>query len=130
MTQLIKDAIGFDVARGDTVSVTAADFLAPPMPEPLPAQPMWQQPWVWDVGKQVLGALFVFFLVFAVLKPTMKSMLAKPAGVLGSPGNDLVPALPGAVPDGLDLPDGHGFEHSRPPGQAYPLSLRGRFGRG
>lgn len=101
MTQLVKQAIGFDLARGDTVSVTAADFLAPPIPEPLPAQPIWQQPWVMDVGKQALGALFVLFLVFGVLKPTMKSMLAKPqlaaAAALEAPGGGGLPALPGTT---------------------------------
>ena len=101
MTQLVKQAIGFDLARGDTVSVTAADFLAPPIPEPLPPQPIWQQPWVMDVGKQALGALFVLFLVFGVLKPTMKSMLAKPqlasAAALEAPGGGGLPALPGTI---------------------------------
>ena len=100
MTQLVKDAIGFDLARGDTVSVTAADFLAPPIPEPLPAQPIWQQPWVMDVGKQALGALFVLFLVFGVLKPTMKSMLAKPqlaSAALAGAGGSGLPALPGTA---------------------------------
>ena len=101
MTQLVKQAIGFDLARGDTVSVTAADFLAPPIPEPLPPQPIWQQPWVMDVGKQALGALFVLFLVFGVLKPTMKSMLAKPqlasAAALEAPGGGGLPALPGTT---------------------------------
>ena len=38
MTELVKDAIGFDIARGDTVSLKAAQFLAPPVAEPLPEQ--------------------------------------------------------------------------------------------
>ena len=72
------------------------------MPEPIPAQPMWQQAWVLDVGKQALGGLFVLFLVLGVLKPTMKSMLAKPVmarGALEGPGSD-VTALPGARDSG------------------------------
>ncbi len=104
MTQLVKQAIGFDLARGDTVSVTAADFLAPPIPEPPPAQPIWQQPWVMDVGKQALGALFVLFLVFGVLKPTMKSMLAKPLlanAALAGPNGGAVSTLPGTAAAGV-----------------------------
>ena len=103
MTQLVKQAIGFDLARGDTVSVTAADFLTPPIPEPLPARPMWQQPWVTEVGKQALGALFVLFLVFGVLKPTMKSMLAKPLlanAALAGPNGGAGSALPGSAAAG------------------------------
>ena len=30
---------------------------APPTPEPLPEAPIWQQAWVWDVAKQVVGGL-------------------------------------------------------------------------
>ncbi|MBI2801301.1 MAG: flagellar M-ring protein FliF [Gammaproteobacteria bacterium] len=97
MTQLVKEAIGFDATRGDTVSVTSADFITPPIPEALPELPVWKQPWVWDVGKQVLGGMFVLFLVFGVLKPMIKSMLARPtaAGALGRDGGNAL-ALPGA----------------------------------
>ena len=105
MTQLVKEAIGFDATRGDTVSVTSADFITPPIPEALPELPVWKQPWVWDVGKQVLGGLFVLFLVFGVLKPMIKSMLVRPtpAGALGRDGGNTL-ALPGA--DGATAPGG------------------------
>ena len=36
MTQLVKEAIGFDPTRGDTVSVSATTFQAPPPPAALP----------------------------------------------------------------------------------------------
>ncbi len=77
MTQLVKEAIGFDAMRGDTVSVTGAPFLAPPTPEPLPEPPIWQQPWVWNVAKQIMGGLFVLLLLFGVLRPAMKNLMAK-----------------------------------------------------
>lgn len=76
-TKLIKDTVGFDVTRGDTVSVIARNFFVAPPAEPLPEQAIWEQPWVWDVGKQVLGGLFVLYLLFGVIRPTMKSMMAK-----------------------------------------------------
>jgi flagellar M-ring protein FliF len=106
MTALVKEAIGFDAARGDSVSITSAEFLAPPAPEPLPAPALWQQPWVWSVGKQVLGGLFVLFLVFGLIRPTIKSLMARPGTLAGSvvgnaealergaPGTELA-ALPG-----------------------------------
>jgi len=106
MTQLVRESIGFDEARGDTVSVTGATFLAPPLPESLPEPPLWQQPWVWNAGKQAAGALFVLFLVFGVLKPTIKSMLAKPmnagSGMAGIAlaGAGAPAALPGPSGDG------------------------------
>ena len=62
MTQLVKDAIGYDAARGDTVSVTTTSFVEPLPPEPLPPTPIWQQPWAWDLGKQLAGGVFVLLL--------------------------------------------------------------------
>ena len=76
-TGLVKEAIGFDAVRGDTVNVINAEFAIPETPEPLPATPIYMQPWVWDIAKQVLGGLFVLFLVFGVLKPSIKKMLDK-----------------------------------------------------
>ena len=83
MTALVKETIGFDPTRGDTVSVMSADFVTPSAPEPLPEEPIWEQPWVWDVGKQVLGALLVLFLVFGVLRPAMKNLVRSPAQLDG-----------------------------------------------
>ncbi|MGR8921401.1 MAG: flagellar basal-body MS-ring/collar protein FliF, partial [Gammaproteobacteria bacterium] len=80
METLVKEAIGFDAARGDSVSVTGADFLAPPEPEPLPEPPIWEQPWVWSVGKQLLAGLFVLFVLFGVIRPTVRSFTNRPGG--------------------------------------------------
>ncbi len=77
ITTLVKEAIGFNALRGDTVNVMNAEFSTPEKIEPLPETPIWQQPWVWDVGKQVLGGLFVLFLVFGILKPSIKNMMSK-----------------------------------------------------
>lgn len=101
MTQLVKEAIGFDAARGDTVSVTGADFLAPPTPEALPEPPIWKQAWVLALGKQVLGGIFVLILVFAVLRPTMKSLINKAGhGGMAGQGDGSVAALPPGSADG------------------------------
>ena len=64
MTNLVKEAIGFDATRGDSVSVTGADFLKPSEPEPLPEPPIWKQDWVFNVLKQVLGGAFALFHLF------------------------------------------------------------------
>jgi len=79
MTQLVKDAVGFDPARGDTVTLMPASFVEPMPPAALPPPPVWKQPWVWDIGKQALGGLFVLVLFFGLLRPAMKSLTAKPA---------------------------------------------------
>jgi len=84
MTNLVKEAIGFDAARGDSVSITSAEFQAPPVPEPLPELPIWQQPWAWNLAKQVAGGLFVLFVLFGVIRPTVKSLMTKPLSVAGA----------------------------------------------
>ena len=108
MTNLVKEAVGFDAMRGDSVSITAAEFLAPATPEALPEPPIWKQPWVWSIAKQVLGGLFVLFVLFGVIKPTVKSLMPRPlqtshdgvtveGGLVGA-GNELA-ALPAGAAD-------------------------------
>lgn len=104
MTQLVKDAVGFDAARGDTVTLSPAAFVAPAMPEPLPAPPLWEQPWAWDVGKQLLGGLFVLILFFGLLRPAVKSLVAKPPVATADKGAE--PAAP--AEQQLALPPGAG----------------------
>lgn len=109
MTNLVKEAIGFDAARGDSVSITSAQFLAPPALEPLPEAPIWQQPWVWNVAKQVAGGLFVLLVLFGVIRPTVKALISKPlravaggevAALGGGVGANGMPALMG--PAGIE----------------------------
>jgi flagellar M-ring protein FliF len=77
ITNLVKETIGFNVIRGDSVNVMNSQFSLPDAVEPLPEIPIWQQPWVWDIAKQVLGGLFVLFLVFGILRPAIKNMMNK-----------------------------------------------------
>jgi len=75
--QLVRDSVGFNVRRGDSVNVINAEFSPIAEPEPLPEVPLWEQSWVWDIGKQVLGGLAVLLLVFGVLRPVMRELAAK-----------------------------------------------------
>ena len=117
MTTLVKEAIGFDATRGDSVSITSAEFLAPPVPEPVPEAPIWQQPWVWNVAKQVAGGLFVLFVLLGVIRPTVKSLMSKPVTVAASSelsldggGANGMPALtgPGAMDGQMALTNQRG----------------------
>ncbi len=75
-TNLVKEAVGFDAARGDRVTVTNAEFHQEI--EPPPAQ-VWEQPWFWSVAKQAGAALFLLILVFAVLRPAIKGLANRAA---------------------------------------------------
>ena len=86
---LVKDGIGFDEARGDRVTVQNVSFLPPETVE-APTTPIWQQPQAQNWARQLFGLLAVLVLVFAVVRPTLKSLLATPRmAALPSPGGDL-----------------------------------------
>ena len=86
ITQLVREAIGFDARRGDSVKVINSAFLPPEPVEDLPEPPIWEQPWVWDLAKQVGGVLLVLLLVFGVIRPTLKRLTAPAGGELAVAG--------------------------------------------
>jgi len=76
LTELVREAIGFDTRRGDSVRVMNSSFLSPEPVADLPEVPIWEQGWFLDIIKQVGGLLLVLVLIFFVLKPTMKRLTA------------------------------------------------------
>ncbi len=77
VTQLVKDTVGFNAERGDSVNVVNSPFLEDAQPEAgeLQTVPLWEQPWVLNVAKIVAGLIIILVLVFSVLRPLMKSLL-------------------------------------------------------
>ncbi len=73
-SDLVKQAVGFDSARGDQVTVNNVAFKIPDALEALPEIPMWKQGWFFDVMKQVGAGLAVILLIFFVLRPVMRSL--------------------------------------------------------
>ena len=76
LTALVREAIGFDTRRGDSVRVMNSSFLTPEPVADLPEVPIWEQGWFLDIVKQVGGLLLVLILIFVVLRPTMKRLTA------------------------------------------------------
>ncbi len=72
-TSLVKEAVGFNTLRGDSVNVINAAFVSPAEFE-VPEQPLWEKSWFLTLVKQILGALLVLLLFFGVLKPVMKNL--------------------------------------------------------
>jgi len=77
INSLVKEAIGFNVARGDSVNVINAPFMLAAEEEPLPETAFLDQPWLWGAVKQVVGLAGVLLLIFGVLKPALKSLAEK-----------------------------------------------------
>lgn len=72
-TRLVQDAVGFDASRGDSVSVVNTPFVAD-RGEVIEEIPFYEQPWFWDIAKQIIGALFILALVFGVLRPLLNNL--------------------------------------------------------
>jgi flagellar M-ring protein FliF len=108
LTALVKDAVGFNAERGDSVQVTNIAFSTPPEAEPPPEPGFLEKPWLADLGKQSLAAFLVLSIVFGVLRPLLRSLASKPL-----PAEIAAPA--GAYPA---LPHAGGARHALPGGPA------------
>jgi flagellar M-ring protein FliF len=72
---LVRNAVGYDAARGDVVNVVNTPFVPVTEEEFTPeAVPFYMQPWVQSLAKQLGAFLLVAILVLAVLRPMMKSL--------------------------------------------------------
>jgi flagellar M-ring protein FliF len=113
MTRLVKDAVGFDQARGDSVNVVNASFKGELTPEEVTPDeiPLWERPLVRDVAKLVAGLIVLLVLVLMVLRPLIRGLLATPR----------VAYAPAALPGGA--------QGSLPGGQAagVPLDYDGQI---
>jgi flagellar M-ring protein FliF len=77
-TQLVKESIGLKEDRGDQLNVLNQAFKSSAPIGPADGLPLWQQPWITQLAKQIVGAALVLVVAFLVLRPLMKS-LTKPA---------------------------------------------------
>jgi flagellar M-ring protein FliF len=77
-TQLVRESIGLKEDRGDQLNVLNQAFKSSPALAPVDGLPLWQQPWLTQLAKQIVGVALVLVVAFLVLRPLMKS-LTKPA---------------------------------------------------
>ncbi len=90
ITTLVKDAVGFDQSRGDSVNVVNASFRtdAPPADTQLEKVPLWETPLFRDMAKLAAGVVVLLVLALAVLRPMIKALMpsAQSRGLLAGPG--------------------------------------------
>ena len=76
---LVKEAMGFSKDRGDSISVLNAPFTPREM-ELLPEVPLWKQPeslaMARDLGKHLLIAAIVLYILLGVIRPLLRQILA------------------------------------------------------
>jgi flagellar M-ring protein FliF len=100
ITKLVKNAVGFDEARGDSVSVVNEAFHqdnAELKPESIP---LWQRPMVQDIARLSLGALILLAIALGVLRPLIRNLTAQstaPALAAAAAG-DAAPVVAAGTP--------------------------------
>lgn len=76
LRDLVKQAVGYDSARGDQVTVTNVAFRAAEALEDV-SEPFWEKAWFMDVMKLLIAALVLVLLIFKVLRPVFATLIGK-----------------------------------------------------
>lgn len=78
ITALVKDAVGFDTARGDSVSVINSPWRGDPRltATDLETVPFYEQAWFLDVAKIVAGLIALTLLMLMVIRPLTQRITA------------------------------------------------------
>lgn len=95
ITALVRDVVGFDESRGDSVTVIHNAF-APLVVEEIASEPFYQQDWLLSALRQLAGVALVVGLVFGVLRPVLRNLSGS-----NTPGRNL--ALAAASGEYADL---------------------------
>ncbi len=85
---IVRDAIGFNEERGDSVTVYNSSFLPEEVLEEPEATPIWKQPWLLAIIKQVFAGISVLIILFMFVKPAIKSLSGKNTSAGGKSTND------------------------------------------
>ena len=105
-TDLVKQAIGYDVSRGDQVTVSNVTFMTPETMEALPEIPLWEQGWFIDLMKQLAAVVVVLLLIFAVLRPAMRILIGKDPEEIKALEDDSVQYDENGIPIATPADDG------------------------
>ena len=105
ITELVKQVVGFDAQRGDTINVISSKFqpsdVAPPM-----STPLWEQPWVSEGGKLLLASILGLVLILAVVRPLIHGLLGRDRSERSEPSERLASAsVPAALPQAPEGPE-------------------------
>jgi len=73
ISALVRDAVGYNAARGDSVTVINKRFAQPEIVV-IEELPLWQQSWFAGALRQSAGVLFILILVFGVLMPVLRRL--------------------------------------------------------
>ncbi len=81
---LVQEAIGFDDVRGDSVSVQNLPFQPIEAPE-VESLPMWEQPVLQDMARQLVGLIVLLLVAFRLFRPAVSAVLGASVAASGTP---------------------------------------------
>jgi len=116
-TALAREAVGFDENRGDTVVVLNRAFQPAEEIVAIEPLPLWEQPWIWALSKQILAGLSILLLILLVVRPAMKNL--KPSKSLSADGVQALPEGGALAADQLSLSQGTDAALLPAPPQVY-----------
>lgn len=73
ITELVKQAVGYNGARGDTINVINTAFEGTQTYTPA-ALPIWKETWFVDYVKAALGVLLIIIFFLTVLRPVLRRL--------------------------------------------------------
>jgi flagellar M-ring protein FliF len=91
IADLVREAVGFDEARGDSIQVVNANFQMMDVGDEVEPLAFWMQPWFIDLVRQALGLLLVLVVVFKVLKPVASNLIKASTAALPPPDQLALP---------------------------------------
>jgi flagellar M-ring protein FliF len=104
LSGLVREAMGFNKDRGDSLNLLNAAF-SQPEPEVVPELPLWKQPDTLaiakDAARYLAFAALIGYLVFGVLRPALRraaERLPVPAGPEALSGQHIPAQAPAAEP--------------------------------
>jgi flagellar M-ring protein FliF len=74
LTLLVRDAVGYDPSRGDSVSVINSPFAIPDPVEAVAEIPFYKQTWFLSLLQPTLVGIFVLILLLVVVRPILKAL--------------------------------------------------------
>jgi flagellar M-ring protein FliF len=77
ITGLVKEAIGFNNKRGDSVVIVNRSFEMPVQIEAIPEPAIWKQSWFDSMVKNTLAAIVMGMLLLLVLRPAVAALTRK-----------------------------------------------------
>jgi flagellar M-ring protein FliF len=86
LTELARNAVGYNEARGDSVSVINQPFQQVADEGEPPSTSLWQRPGMLDLLKQGAGVLLAVLIAFGLLRPLLRGLIRGPEPAKALPG--------------------------------------------